>query len=117
MCNQPNAAVAVAVAGGRFQPVIPGSTLVLEIAGLIFAAEWGDRSMLAVVALAASRPPLAVALGAVAGHAAATLLAVLAGAALAKHADERSMGLLGGSLFILFALATLVDLALLRAPH
>lgn len=43
---------------------------------MIFMAEWGDRSMLATVALGASLNPMTVFLGATGGHALASLIAV-----------------------------------------
>ncbi|CAN6242547.1 unnamed protein product [Urochloa humidicola] len=74
---------------------------------LIFFAEWGDRSMLATIALGAAQSPLGVAIGAIAGHLIATALAILGGAFLAKYLSEKLVGLLGGVLFLLFAAATL----------
>ena len=70
--------------------------------------EWGDRSMLATIALAASQSPVGVAVGASAGHAAATAIAVLGGSLLSNRISEKSVGYTGGALFLLFALATLV---------
>ncbi|CAM0884403.1 unnamed protein product [Alopecurus aequalis] len=74
---------------------------------LVFFAEWGDRSMLATIALGAAQSPLGVASGAIAGHLIATLLAIIGGAFLAKYLSEKLVGLLGGVLFLLFAAATL----------
>lgn len=83
----------------------PGQVL-LEVASLIFVAEWGDRSMLATIALGAAQSPLGVAGGAIAAHALATLVAVVGGAMLSRHISERTVGFLGGGLFLLFAAAT-----------
>ncbi|KAG2565280.1 hypothetical protein PVAP13_7NG063600 [Panicum virgatum] len=74
---------------------------------LVFLAEWGDRSMLATIALGAAQSPLGVASGAIAGHLIATALAIVGGAFLANYLSEKLVGLLGGVLFLLFAAATL----------
>ncbi len=49
-----------------------------------------------------------VSLGAVLGHALATLLAVTGGAFASKYISERALGYAGGSLFLLFAALTLL---------
>eukprot|EP00887_Chlorella_sp_A99_P003755 scaffold7.g3755.t1 len=82
----------------------------VEVASLIFVAEWGDRSMLATIALGAAQSPLGVAGGAILAHCVATLLAVLGGAALSEHISEKMVGYIGGALFLAFAAATALGL-------
>ncbi|GJQ08693.1 hypothetical protein GpartN1_g484.t1 [Galdieria partita] len=77
---------------------------------IIFSAEWGDKSMLATVALSATQPPIAVMFGATMGHLFATVIAVLGGSAISQYVSERFLLLLNGSLFLLFAFLTALSL-------
>eukprot|EP00227_Mantoniella_beaufortii_P000102 CAMPEP_0197616260 /NCGR_PEP_ID=MMETSP1326-20131121/60440_1 /TAXON_ID=1155430 /ORGANISM="Genus nov. species nov., Strain RCC2288" /LENGTH=430 /DNA_ID=CAMNT_0043185147 /DNA_START=134 /DNA_END=1426 /DNA_ORIENTATION=+ len=91
-------------AGGRFNGWLAAFW---ETFTLIFIAEWGDRSMLATIALGAAQNPVGVAMGATLGHFVATLIAVVGGSLMSKRISERSVGICGGVLFIVFAFATL----------
>jgi putative Ca2+/H+ antiporter (TMEM165/GDT1 family) len=71
---------------------------------LTFLAEWGDRSQIATIALAAARSPVGVTLGGVVGHGCCTALAVLGGRVLAARISERAIVTAGGVLFMVFAL-------------
>ncbi|TYZ58459.1 hypothetical protein PybrP1_007977 [[Pythium] brassicae (nom. inval.)] len=71
---------------------------------MTFLAEWGDRSQIATVTLSATKDAFGVTLGAVLGHAMCTGLAVVGGKFLATRISERTVTLVGGVLFVLFAL-------------
>ncbi len=51
-----------------------------------------------------------VVIGAVGGHGVATGIAVVGGSYLGKYVDEKVVQYVGGSLFLVFALTTVVDL-------
>ena len=70
---------------------------------LTFFAEWGDRSQIATIALAAVHDPVGVSLGGILGHACCTGLAVVGGRLLATRISERQVALAGGLLFLAFA--------------
>eukprot|EP00892_Ulva_mutabilis_P006382 jgi/Ulvmu1/4115/UM019_0094.1 len=84
-----------------------------EVLSLIFIAEWGDRSMLATIALAVKSNPVGVLTGATLGHAVATLIAVTAGALASKYISEKAVHLVGGGLFLLFAAESALGLGIL----
>jgi Ca2+/H+ antiporter, TMEM165/GDT1 family len=71
---------------------------------LTFLAEWGDRSQIATIALAASKNPLGVVVGGLIGHAFCTGLAVVGGRLLAARISEKHVALVGGILFVFFGI-------------
>lgn len=69
-------------------------------------AEWGDRSQIATIALAAAQNMWGVILGGIVGHACCTSLAVIGGRLLATRISEKAVALTGGLLFLSFAVLT-----------
>ena len=86
---------------------ILSSTLV-ETFVITFLAEWGDRSQIATIGLAASEDPFGVTLGGCLGHAVCTGAAVLGGKHMATRVSERAVAITGGALFVLFGVHALV---------
>jgi len=79
------------------------SAVFLEALILTFCAEWGDRSQIATITLAAHQNPLGVIIGACLGHTICTGLAVFAGEWLGKRISQRYVAFVGGALFFVFA--------------
>ncbi len=75
---------------------------------LTFLAEWGDRSQLATIVLAAREEITGVLIGGILGHFLCTGLAVLGGRMIAQRISVRTVTLVGGVVFILFALTAFV---------
>jgi putative Ca2+/H+ antiporter (TMEM165/GDT1 family) len=78
----------------------------LESFILTFLAEWGDRSQIATIALAAHKNPWGVTLGATLGHTVCTSLAVVGGRLLALKISQRTVATVGGCLFMAFAMSS-----------
>lgn len=77
---------------------------------LTFLGEWGDRSQIATIAMAAGGDYWWVIIGTVLGHSLCTALAVLGGRLLASKISIRQVTFSGGILFLIFGLVALYEL-------
>merc|ERR1719188_28701 len=82
----------------------------MEAGMLTFLAEWGDRSQIATISLAAHQNPLGVIIGACVGHTICTSLAVFGGEWLGKRISSRLVAFGGGLLFLVFALINAITI-------
>lgn len=80
----------------------------LETLTMTFVAEWGDRSQITTIILAAREDPVSVTLGAIFGHAICSMIAVIGGRMIAQMISVRTVTFIGGFIFILFAITALV---------
>jgi Ca2+/H+ antiporter, TMEM165/GDT1 family len=72
--------------------------------GIVFVAEFGDKTQLALLALATRHKPWHVLAGSVAGFLVLTVFAVLVGQAAAAFLPQWALRLVGGLLFLVFAI-------------
>ncbi|KAL7112322.1 hypothetical protein ACP275_05G145000 [Erythranthe tilingii] len=109
--EQKEAELAVSeVSGSGAGTLSAAANTVISTFLLVFVAEWGDKSFFSTIALAAASSPLGVIAGALAGHGVATLLAVLGGSFLGTYLSEKTIAYIGGTLFLVFAAVTLVEI-------
>ncbi len=71
---------------------------------MTFLAEWGDRTQISTIALAAANDPIFVTLGAILGHGICTVIAVIGGRLVAGKISERVITGIGGILFLIFGI-------------
>lgn len=83
--------------------------VIVESFILTFIAEWGDRTQIATIALAAANNPYGVIAGAISGHMICALIAVIGGKLIAGRISERTITGLGGALFLVFAAVALFE--------
>ncbi|MBD2302074.1 TMEM165/GDT1 family protein [Nostoc sp. FACHB-87] len=83
--------------------------IVTEAFLLTFMAEWGDRTQIATIALAAGNNPIGVTVGAVLGHSICAAIAVLGGKLIAGRISERQLTFIGGCLFLIFGVVAAVE--------
>jgi len=74
---------------------------------MTFLGEWGDRSQISTIALAAESNAYFVFLGGFLGHCLCTGMAVIGGKFLAKKISERTVNICGGVLFLIFGIHNL----------
>ncbi|RVX04223.1 GDT1-like protein 1, chloroplastic [Vitis vinifera] len=97
---------------GNGAGILSSASTVISTFLLVFVAEWGDKSFFSTIALAAASSPLGVIGGALAGHGVATLLAVLGGSLLGTFLSEKVIAYIGGVLFLIFAVVTLIEICI-----
>lgn len=83
------------------------SPIFLQAFTLTFLAEWGDRSQLTTIILGSRENPLGVSIGGTIGHGLCTGLAVLGGRLVAQKISVRTVTLVGGVVFLIFAASAL----------
>ncbi|KAL7542738.1 hypothetical protein ACHAXR_012020 [Thalassiosira sp. AJA248-18] len=76
----------------------------LQALSMTFLAEWGDRSQIATIALAAAKDPIGVTIGGCIGHSICTGMAVVGGRMLASRISEKSVAFYGGLVFLVFGI-------------
>jgi len=85
------------------------SPILLKAFSITFFGEWGDKSQIATIGLAADENPLGVVLGGILGQALCTTAAVLGGKSLASQISERMVALSGGVLFLIFGMQSFLS--------
>lgn len=85
------------------------SPALIQAFTMTFLAEWGDRSQIATIVMAADINPIGVVVGGILGHAVCTLMAVMGGKILAARVSERTVHTIGGFLFLGFAVHSLIS--------
>ena len=76
---------------------------------MTFLGEWGDRSQIATIAMAAGQDYWWVTMGTIAGHSVCTAGAVIGGRLLAERISVRNVTLGGACAFLVFAVIYLVE--------
>lgn len=81
--------------------------IVLQAFTLTFLAEWGDRSQLTTIILGARENVYGVIVGGILGHSICTGVAVLGGRMIAQKISVRTVTIIGGVVFLVFAVSAL----------
>lgn len=83
------------------------SPIFIQAFSITFFGEWGDKSQIATIGLAADANPFGVVLGGILGQALCTTAAVLGGKSLASQISEKMVALSSGLLFLIFGLQSM----------
>lgn len=73
---------------------------------MTFVAEWGDRSQITTIVLAAREHLWGVIIGGTIGHAICTGLGVVGGRIIAQKISVRTVTFIGGVVFLIFAITS-----------
>lgn len=87
----------------------PAFAILSQAFAMTFLAEWGDRTQISTIALAASYQPLGVTVGAILGHSICAAIAVIGGRLIAGRISERMVTTIGGVLFLIFGIVAVVE--------
>ncbi|KAG0708489.1 Transmembrane protein 165 [Chionoecetes opilio] len=90
----------------RFLACVP--RIFLQALSMTFLAEWGDRSQIATVVMATREDVYGVVLGGLLGHFLCTGLAVIGGRMIASKISVRTVTMIGGITFLVFAVSALI---------
>lgn len=82
--------------------------IILQAFTMTFLAEWGDRSQLTTIILAAREDIYGIMVGGCLGHAICTGVAVIGGRLIAQKISVKHVTLIGGVVFLIFAIVSLI---------
>lgn len=82
--------------------------ILVQSFSMTFVAEWGDRSQLTTIILGARENVPGVIIGGILGHSFCTGLAVIGGRMIAQRISVKTVTIVGGIVFLLFAFSALI---------
>lgn len=85
------------------------SKVFVEAFVLTFLAEWGDRSQMTTIVLAATKDVVGVIVGGTLGHGLCTGIAVISGRFISQKIPVRALTFIGGVTFLVFAIHTFIS--------
>ncbi|XP_045625675.1 putative divalent cation/proton antiporter TMEM165 isoform X10 [Procambarus clarkii] len=94
--------------GRKHQIIVALSRVFFQAFTMTFLAEWGDRSQIATVVMAAREDVYGVIIGGLLGHFLCTGLAVVGGRMIASRISVRTVTIIGGIIFLIFAVSALI---------